>query len=129
MNRIPEKCPICEEGLVVTEIFCPSCTTTFTGQFETQTSPLSRLNAKQLEFILTFIRCEGKFNRMEEELGISYPTLRNRFNEILLEMGIASSEGADSEEMKIDRMEILQALRNGEIDPSEAESRLNGLAA
>ena len=49
--------------------------------------PFSALNPEQLQFVVTFVRCEGRFNRMEEELKLSYPTLRSRFNDILAAMG------------------------------------------
>ena len=40
-----------------------------------------------MQFLLTFVRCEGKLNRMEEEMKLSYPTLRNRLNEIVRALG------------------------------------------
>ena len=76
---------------------------------------------------MTFIHCEGKFNRMEEELGISYPTLKNRFNEILAVLGYDSSIEADAQSAKIERMEILRSLEDGKIEPNEAELRLREL--
>ena len=42
-----------------------------------------RLSPEQLAFAETFIRCEGKLNRMETEMGLSYPTLRARLNELI----------------------------------------------
>lgn len=45
-------------------------------------TPLNWLNAGQMEFVLTFSCCGAKFKRMEEDLGTSYPTIKNRFNEM-----------------------------------------------
>ncbi len=104
MNPLLSKCPICGGDLVVTRLQCPSCDTTIEGSFDPGASggrlqeafspeqlkpllPFSRLSAEQLQFILTFVRCEGRFNRMEDEMGLSYPTLRNRLNEIIRAMG------------------------------------------
>lgn len=127
MNNLPDRCPFCQGELIVTEMICSSCGTTISGEFEMVSSPIHLLNAKQLDFILTFIRCEGKFNRMEEELSISYPTLRNRFNEILDIMGFSSKTEMNIEEQKIARMEILQLLETGAIGPDEAEKKLSEL--
>lgn len=127
MNKLLELCPVCNNELIVTEQFCGNCATKISGQFELFSSPLSSLSAKQMEFVMTFIRCEGKFNRMEEELGISYPTLKNRFNEILAVLGYDSSNEADAQSAKIERMEILRSLEDGKIEPNEAELRLREL--
>ena len=127
MNKLPSQCPVCQNELIVTELYCDHCATTIAGQFEMLSSPLNQLNAKQLEFILTFIRCEGKFNRMEETLGISYPTLRNRFNEILDAMGYSSRIAVDLDENKDTRMEILRSLEKGKIEPGDAEAKLSKL--
>lgn len=125
MNNIIDKCPICNHDLVVTELHCSNCRTNIQGAFEIAHTPLSNLNPDQLNFILTFIRCEGKFNRMEEELDMSYPTLRSRFNEILQIMGFE----ADSDEEKLTsetRKEILTQLNDGKISIDEAQQLLRG---
>ena len=64
---------------------------------------------------------------MEDELGFSYPTIKNRFNEIISVMGFASENLADAETLKEQRMEILRMLEEGEIDPGEAEIQLRDL--
>jgi len=93
---------------MVTQLRCPACDTQIEGSFDPGMSrdrlheafspeqlkpllPFSRLSAEQLQFILTFVRCEGRFNRMEDEMGLSYPTLRNRLNEIIRAMGYEPS--------------------------------------
>ena len=118
MNKPVSKCPICANHLVVTRLYCDHCGTTISGQFSVSSSVFNRLTDEQTAFLLTFIRCEGKFNRMEEELGISYPTLRNRFED----HPEASAGGLSAEE----RMDILQQLDRGELKPEEAELRLRG---
>jgi hypothetical protein len=127
MNKLIDQCPVCRSEFIVTELFCGNCATTISGHFEVLSSPLSRLSSEQLNFIHTFIRCEGKFNRMEEELNISYPTLRNRFDDILVSMGYESRDDLNNAEIsKEDRMEILHQLEQGLIEPAEAEIKLRG---
>jgi len=153
MNPILSKCPVCGGDLVVTRLHCPACETTIEGMFDPGAAggrlqeafspeqlkpllPFSRLSAEQLQFVLTFVRCEGRFNRMEEEMGLSYPTLRNRLNDIIRTMGYepAREEAAREEAAAArseapspaERQSILDLLSRGEIDMEEAKRRLRG---
>ncbi len=154
MNPLLTKCPVCGGDLMITRLHCPACETTIEGEFDPgavggrlqeafspeQLKPLlpfSRLSAEQLQFVLTFVRCEGRFNRMEDELGLSYPTLRNRLNDIIRAMGYepsreesARAESAARAEAAApgpsERQSILDQLSRGEIDLEEAKRRLRG---
>ena len=97
------------------------------GQFGSTGSRFNKLTNDQMEFLMTFIRCEGKFNRMEEELKLSYPTLRGRFNDILAAMGF-EGDHSDQEQLltKDDRISILQKLNQGTLTPEQAELMLRG---
>jgi len=44
---------------------------------------LSQLIPEQRAFVEIFLLCEGKLNCVQDELGISYPTVRNRLDEII----------------------------------------------
>ncbi|MGV8026780.1 MAG: DUF2089 domain-containing protein [Anaerolineaceae bacterium] len=125
MNKIIDKCPICNNELIVTSMHCNNCRTNFQGIFELTHTPLSNLSPEQLQFVLTFIRCEGKFNRMEEELNLSYPTLRSRFNEILRVMGF-ESQLEDEKPSNETKKEILTKLNEGKISIDEAQELLRG---
>lgn len=145
MNPMLSKCPVCGGDLVVTRLHCPACETGIEGSFEPGGSrlqevftpeqlkpllPFSHLSAEQLQFVLTFVRCEGRFNRMEEEMGLSYPTLRNRLNEIIRAMGFEpsreESQAGPQLPSPVERQQILDLLSNGEIDLEEAKRRLRG---
>lgn len=127
MNKFIEKCPVCDHELIITRVYCDHCGTSISGQFEMMTSPFNRLNREQMDFLLTFIRCEGKFNRMEEELNLSYPTIKNRFNEILVTMGVELDNQAVINPLtEKEQMEILKKLNKGKITPEEAEMQLRG---
>jgi hypothetical protein len=147
MNPLLSKCPVCGGELVVTKLHCPGCETTIEGSFQVSASggpnvftadqlkwlqPFSRLNTEQLQFILTFVRCDGRFNRMEDELKLSYPTLRNRMNDILRAMGYEPAR----DEMQAstpalptaaERKKILDDLDKGVITLAEARRRLKGI--
>jgi hypothetical protein len=85
MNSLLMTCPICEHRLTVTRLHCRNCDTTIEGHFET--GRMGQLTAEQLSFVETFMRCEGKLNRMEGVLGLSYPTLRSRLTQVIQAMG------------------------------------------
>jgi hypothetical protein len=147
MNPMLTKCPVCGGDLVVTRLACPSCETTIEGTFQPVGGgasgaftpeqlkwlmPFSRLNTEQLQFILTFVRCEGRFNRMEEELKLSYPTLRNRMNDILRSMGYEPArdemqQPASALPNAVERKKILDDLDKGLITLAEARRRLKGI--
>ena len=85
MNPILSICPVCQGRLTVTKLQCRNCDTSIDGYFDT--GRLGRLSVEQISFVETFIRCEGKLNRMEKELGLSYPTLRSRLTDVIRQMG------------------------------------------
>jgi len=127
MIKSIEKCPICSHELTITKVFCEQCGTTMSGQFGSTGSRFNKLNEDQMDFLMTFIRCEGKFNRMEDELKLSYPTLRSRFNDILAAMGFEGNQSNEEPALsKMDRIEILQKLDQGTLKPEEAELLLRG---
>jgi len=119
-----EKCPVCKNELMITRLYCDQCGTTMSGQFGSPTSRFSNLNSEQLKFLETFIRCEGKFNRMEEELNVSYPTIKNRFSELLSALGYDNNLAEEKRKDKRDKITILRKLDQGEITPEEAEDLL-----
>ena len=126
MNPMMTICPVCGERLAVTRLECRACQTSIDGQFDP--GRLGRLTTDQLAFVETFVRCEGKLNRMERELGLSYPTLRSRLIELIRQMGypVGPETAARSEE---ERTRVLDLLAAGEIDSAEAMRRLEGEAA
>jgi len=128
MHPVLGICPVCGETLTITRLHCRACDTTIEGQF--YTGRLSQLTPKQLEFVETFLLCEGKIKGVEEKLGISYPTVRARLREVILTMGyeITDEEG-DREAAKMtedDRKRVLDELAAGRISSEDAISLLRG---
>jgi len=122
MNVLLTNCPVCGEALSVTRMHCRKCDTTIDGHFEV--GRLGRLAPEQVGFVEAFVRCEGKLNRMEREVGLSYPTLRARLSEIIRQMGFAvGAETAVSDE---ERHRILDELAAGKITSEEAMRALEG---
>ena len=87
------RCPVCQNELVVSRLHCPSCDTVVEGRFTA--GHFANLTQEQLNFIVTFVRCEGKINRMEDELKLSYPTIRNRLHEVIRALGFRTWQGGE----------------------------------
>jgi hypothetical protein len=123
MNNLLMTCPICEHRLTVTRLHCRNCDTTIEGHFET--GRMGQLTAEQLSFVETFLRCEGKLNRVEGVLGLSYPTLRSRLSQVIQAMGFeVGPEQADTSDEQ--RHQILDELASGQISSEQAMELLQG---
>ena len=119
MSHLPTKCPICGGEITVTRIHCRECESTIEGRFDT--GFFSQLTQEQLEFLEVFIRCEGKFTRMESELDLSYPTIRNRLYEIIRALGYEPGSGEEPGGLTDDeRKSILEDLDKGLISAEKA---------
>ncbi len=118
MNTIPTKCPLCGGEITVTRIYCRECDTTIEGRFVG--GPFSQLTPEQLAFVEMFVRNEGRINRMENELGLSYPTIRNRLHEVIRALGYepGGEEPVGISEEK--RQRVLEDLDQGRITAQEA---------
>jgi hypothetical protein len=126
-HPVPDSCPVCSHELTVTRLQCDSCGTGIDGRFTF--NRFARLSGDQLRFLEAFMRNRGVIKEVEAELGISYPTVRARLDELLGALGLAAA-GADQmrpTESRDARREILQALQNKEISASEASRRLAAL--
>ena len=116
MYPVPTECSVCHDDLLVTRLACRNCGTGLEGRFTM--GRLFQLTPEQLHFVEIFLRCAGKINCVEEELGISYPTVHNRLEEIIRALGfeVGEERGADDER----RRDVLDQLARKEISSEEA---------
>ncbi len=127
MQKMPEECPFCKSNILVTRFYCPRCDTSIEGHFQPYVGPFAHLTDEQINFILTFVRCEGRFNRMEDELNLSYPTLRNRLFDVIKALGYEPRKEEEPTLTADDRRRILDDLERGKITPLQAQQLLQGL--
>jgi len=118
MNTLPTRCPLCDGEITVTRLYCRDCDTTIEGRFSG--GPFSDLTQDQLEFVEIFVRNEGKIKRMEVELGLSYPTIRNRLHDVIRGLGYEPGGGDEEGLSEDDRQRILESLDKGELSAEEA---------
>jgi hypothetical protein len=126
MYATPTRCPVCKSELEITRLHCSSCDTSIEGRFTG--GPIAHLTAEHLDFIVTFVRCEGKINRMEQELDLSYPTIRNRLHEVIRALGYepGKDEPIEVEVSAEKRNSVLEDLESGKISADEAMRMLRG---
>jgi hypothetical protein len=114
MNKTPTKCPSCEGGVIVTELRCKKCATTIRGEFFL--SAISSLDEADEFFLKVFLKARGNIKEVEKQLGISYPTVRNKLEQLINTLGL----GPPLQEVTQSRLDILKKLEKGEIKPDEA---------
>lgn len=124
MNPVIGQCPICHDTLHVTRLHCRNCDTAVEGHFTL--GRLYQLSAQQLEFVEIFIRCEGKINRVEQEIGLSYPAVRARLTDVIRAMGYEVGAQESEPVSEETRRKILAELSTGKISADEALQILRG---
>lgn len=124
MKASLNKCPVCGEDLVVARYRCESCDTSIEGRFENSAFP--GLNGEQIEFVKTFVRCEGRIKRMEDELHVSYPTIRNLLQDVIRAMGYEPGKDVSPEVSEEKRRSVLEDLDLGKITAEDATRKLRG---
>lgn len=124
------RCPVCTAELTVTRLQCPSCETAIEGRF--RLGRFQRLSPEHLAFLEVFVKNRGVIKDVEAELGISYPTVRARLDEVLRGMGYAAGgeERTPRQTQALAREErrrVLEELREGRVTAEEAARRLAGV--
>lgn len=120
---MPTHCPITGEPLEVTKLECPGSGVRIEGRF--QPNEFALLPEEQLEFLRLFVKVRGNLKEVERILGLSYPTVRNRFETLLRTLGYEAYETLP--DLQSERTGILSLLEQGEIDAEEATKRLQSL--
>ena len=133
MAKILTRCPVCEAALKVTELTCLRCKTEVRSTFET--CRFCRLAPEHLAFVELFLRNEGNLSRVEKQLGLSYPTVRNKLSAALAALGFteesehaslleqAGEDSSDAETIQR-RRNVLEALARGDLRAEEAAELL-----
>jgi hypothetical protein len=122
MHPVIGRCPVCDQPLEVTRLYCRHCDTSLEGHFSL--GRFYELTPEQLHFVETFVRCQGKLNRVQEEMGLSYPTVRSRLHDVIRALGFEVDEEEEAPRAAEMRQAVLAALASGEIDADEAARRL-----
>ena len=106
-------------SLVVERVRIPEKQIAIEGQFALP--ELARLSLEDQVFIVAFLRSHGSIKEMEQVFGVSYPTIKARLNRIAGQLEFVDTDPSPS------RAEVLERLKNGEIDAQEANRALEAL--
>ena len=124
-NKVIGTCPICKNNLYVSVLKCDNCGSKLEGEFTL--SRFDYLTKEQQDFALVFIKNAGNIKSIENELNISYPTVKKNIEELKKSLGMYESDNK-SNDILIDedkdislREEVKRKLKSGEIDFEEAE--------
>ena len=137
MQKLFSQCPACGSQLIITECKCPACQLQMRGEF--QSGQLSGLSDEALTFIKVFLSARGNLTEVERVLGISYPTIRNKLDEInnilnrnnetiiIPEKPTGSTAEKKAASVEDVRKDILQQVSDGRLSPAEAAQKLKDL--
>lgn len=124
MLPLPTRCPLTGGEIIVTRIYCPDADVSIEGRFAVAEPPFAQLTPEQIQFVEIFVRNEGKLNRMEEDLGLSYPTIRSRLHDVIRTLGY--EPGKEEAAPAVDRKAVLASLEAGTLSFDEAMKKLEG---
>jgi hypothetical protein len=81
MKQLPTLCPSCGGRLAVKRLRCERCETEVEGSYGLPA--LASLPTDDQEFVVEFVKASGSLKEMAGLLKVSYPTVRNRLDEII----------------------------------------------
>lgn len=130
MIHVLTKCPVCTHQLKAVKLHCQSCGTQIENTFDFP--KIMHLTKEQLEFVEVFIKSRGNIKDVEKELGLSYPTIRTKLDQVIEALG-ESRSGVEPEGLRADaiskkkksdtslkKQQILDQLESGELSAEEA---------
>jgi hypothetical protein len=121
-HRAPSDCPVCGAQLAVIRLGCTSCGTELAGMF--RPCEFCALNDKETEMLRVFLSSRGNLREVEKHLGVSYPTARLRFAELLKKLGLGESP---EPETGLTQDQILSEVASGTLSPAEAQDLISRL--
>nr|WP_239579179.1 DUF2089 domain-containing protein [Microlunatus panaciterrae] len=122
-HHAPSECPVCGDHLAVTRLGCGSCGTEVGGIFAS--CEFCALDAKDLDTLRVFLASRGNMRELERHLGVSYPTARLRFAQLLERLGLS---GEPDQPAGMTREQILSEVAAGALTPVEATRLLQQLS-
>ena len=78
------------------------------------------LEADELNFVRRFVLSSGSLKEMAQEYGVSYPTIRQRLDELIGKIRSGTKEKPVSELRRV----VRRMVENGELDLPEARKIL-----
>jgi len=115
--KLISDCPVCGDKLKAVRLSCGSCGTSIESEFSL--SKFETLTNEQLQFVEIFLKSRGSIKDVEKEMGISYPTVKGKLNDVIASLGYNIEE-----ERSNDVKSIIDRLESGDITPEDAVKKL-----
>ena len=118
-HRAPSDCPVCGERLATTRLGCAACGSELAGVFAP--CAFCALNPAETEMLRVFLASRGNLREVEKHLGVSYPTARLRFADLLRKLDLTDEP---EPQPRLTRDQILAEVATGALTPAEATELL-----
>jgi hypothetical protein len=116
-HRPPRDCPVCRDRLYVTRLGCSSCGTELSGGFKP--CAFCGLSDDDLELLRVFLVSRGNMKDLERHLGVSYPTARQRYTDVMTRLGL------EPVTPPVDRRQVLEDVAAGRMGVADAKALLS----
>jgi hypothetical protein len=117
LQPLISRCPVCSSATHVERLGCDACGTAVEGRFSL--GWIQALSKEQLAFVRVFLSCRGKIKDVEQALGISYPTVVSRLDDLVAALS-GTPPGPSEASRASRRQKILDDLQSGTIGADEA---------
>ena len=107
--------------LIVTRLESPESGVVIEGRFDL--GWIAKLTPEQLDFVGLLLRYRTNLNKLSDELGLAYNTVRSRLDDIVQALGGPPDVDAPPPP---DRAAILQKIAAGELSVDDAIAELGG---
>src|SRR3712207_7514646 len=81
VRKVLESCPSCGGQLEIAEVQCTSCETQVRARY--RPCDFCALTEEQSTFLRMFVMSRGNLSEVEKRLGVSYPTVRAKLDEVI----------------------------------------------
>lgn len=82
--KLPTICPSCDADLRVAKLECLTCGTAVSGTYDLPL--LMLLDREEQEFVIRFLENSGSLKEMASQMGKSYPTVRNKLDDLIAKL-------------------------------------------
>lgn len=116
-------CPRCNKQLITTRLYCNNCQLELNANFSF--SKFDYLSADELNLVESFLKSQGNFKSVQEELGMSYPAVKKRFNEILAKLNLTLSKSQEGDSAIMSTINFLPINESDSLAIKKIKEKLN----